>query len=275
MKFSMGLLQSWLLAFSLNVFVVITAMSADEPAGPTVGIEGKIVLMLPGTRLKTVPTDPKAPMTVRIADAQPRGTATQYDLRYIGQVPGTYDLRKYLAREGGSTTNDLPAIEVRVTGLLPADHQGQLAPRDEQRLPSLGGYRSLMIAVGIVWIGMIIPFWLSRRKAAAVAAEKGPAPLTMADRLRPLIVRATSGQISSDEKAQLERLLLGHWRERLSLKDDEPAAAMAQLRAHPEAGVLLRALEDWLHRPPGRTVVDLESFLAPYARAAPASPVSA
>ena len=61
-------------------------------------------------------------------------------------------------------------------------------------------------------------------------------------------------------------MLLGHWRERLGLDSQDLAEATARLRAHPEAGALLRALEDWLHRPPGSVKVDIDAVLAPYGR---------
>jgi len=257
------------LTICLSFFGRMTVTAAESPA-PTVGIEGQMMISLPGAPLKTIPLDPKAPMTVRIADALPRGTLTQYDLRYIGQVPGTYDLRKYLAREDGSAISDVAAIEVRVTGLLPPNHSGHLAPPSEPGLPSMGGYRRLMLVLGIAWAAILIPLWLSGRKTVVIPDEVSTAPLTTADRLRPLVAQATSGKISDDEKAQLERLLLAHWRERLVLHELEPAAAMTQLRGHPEAGALLRTLEDWLHRPPGSAAVDLERFLAPYTQASPA-----
>ena len=51
---------------------------------------------------------------------------------------------------------------------------------------------------------------------------------------------------------------------------------MASLRQHPEAGVLLGALEDWLHRPPGSGVkVQVESVLAPYRDIPAEEPVEA
>jgi hypothetical protein len=269
MKSHSTVLWGFVFALCLRFFVGFYQALAAQPAAPTVGIEGQVIIPLPGTALKTVPTDPKAAVTVRIADAQRRGTLTQYDLRYIGQVPGNYDLRKYLARDDGSTTDDLPPIEVRVTGLLPADHKGELALREEQRLPFLGSYHWLMLGLGIVWLGLLIPFWLTRTKSVAASGNESAAPLTTADRLRPLIAHATSGAISADEKALLERLLLSHWRERLALTELEPSDAMARLRAHVEAGALLRTLEDWLHRPPGSASFDLERMLAPYAQPTP------
>jgi hypothetical protein len=89
-------------------------------------------------------------------------------------------------------------------------------------------------------------------------------PPTLAERLQPLVARAAEGKLSRDELAHLERLLLSHWRERLALGDAPMIEAVQRLREHPEGGVLLRQLEDWLHRPPGSVKVDVEALLAPY-----------
>ena len=51
---------------------------------------------------------------------------------------------------------------------------------------------------------------------------------------------------------------------RLGLDGLEPVAALVRLRAHPEAGALLRGTDAWLHQPPGRVAVDVAALLAPY-----------
>jgi hypothetical protein len=85
--------------------------------------------------------------------------------------------------------------------------------------------------------------------------------------MRPLVEQAAAGQLTADGKAQLERLLLSHWRAQLNLGDVSQAEAIVALRHHPDAGTLLTALENWLHRPPGATQVDVNALLAPYRNA--------
>ena len=82
---------------------------------------------------------------------------------------------------------------------------------------------------------------------------------------------AARRELKPDGQAQLERLLLGYWRERLGWQSLPADEALARLRGHPEAGLLLRQLEDWLHRPPGAVTVDVDLVLAPYSRI-PATP---
>ena len=74
-----------------------------------------------------------------------------------------------------------------------------------------------------------------------------------------------SGTLTSGQRAELERVLIAYWCKRLQLTEHRPADAMATLRAHPEAGKLIRQLEDWLHRPGAKTDPgQLESLLADY-----------
>ena len=77
---------------------------------------------------------------------------------------------------------------------------------------------------------------------------------------------AAGGNLSVDGKAQLERLLMGFWREKLNLPDVRMAEALAELKAHAQAGELLRALERWLHQRTGATAAEVQALLAPYRR---------
>jgi hypothetical protein len=249
--------------------LLVLALAVFARAGevPTVGIEGRLEILLPGTALLAKATDRTSRVTVRIASTRPHGALTEYDLRYIGLVPGKHDLRQFLVREDGSTTNDLPALEVQIAGLLPAQHRGELLPRSPEPLAALGGYKFVISAVVALWALVVIPLFLAGRKRKA--ATEGPAPIappTLAERLRPLVELATAGRLTTDQQAQLERMLLSHWRERLGLESVSATEAIARLREHSEAGVLLRALEDWLHRRPGTAKVDLDAVLAPYAK---------
>jgi hypothetical protein len=228
-------------------------------------MEGYVQIMIPGTLLEARPVEPKAKLLLRVADARPHGTLFDYDLRYIGFVPGKYDLRDYLIRKDGSSTNDLPKIPVEVTGLLPVKHRGELVPQETSTLPSLGGYKGTLIAVAIVWAVVFVPLWLTGRKSKPIERPIVESkPLTLADRLRPLVVQAVEGKLSRDELAQLERMLLNYWREKLGLREESMIEAVQKLRQHPQGGELLREMENWLHRPPGSAKVDVNALLAPY-----------
>ena len=249
----------------LVIFLALATVCHAQTEGPSVGIEGRLNVLLPPPALKAKPPERNAALTLRIASAEVRGEFIQYDLRYMGLVPGNFDLRSHLLRDDGAPTSDLPPLRVMISGVLPYGHNGELNPTRDAPLAKPPSYRWLIGGAAALWALAAIPlFFIRRGRAQLVEKSATAAPPTIADRLRPLVASASTGKLSGDQQAELERLLLAHWRKRLDLENLAPAEAMPRLREHPEAGALLRALEDWLHRRPGTVKVDLETMLAPY-----------
>jgi hypothetical protein len=248
------------------LLLVLSSIGAADEAAVTVGVEGRLEAFLPAQDLKAMPTDRTSPITVHIASTRPHGTLVRYDLRYIGLVPGKYDLREHLLHDDGSAAKDLQPLPVTITGLLPIQHDGRLASISERRPAFFGRYKWMLGGVVLLWAALAVPlFRRGRRGTQMTGSSEDVRPLTLTERLRPLVTQASAGKLTATEKAQLERLLLIHWRERLGLESIDLADAVPRLREHREAGALLRALEDWLHRPPGAAKVDVEAVLAPYA----------
>jgi hypothetical protein len=237
---------------------------ADEQRIAKVGRAAHIdQLVLPGPELEVKPLgDRQAPVVLRITSVKPHGTAFRYDLVYYGLEAGTFDLKNYLRRKDASAVAELPSIPVTIESVLPS---GQVRPNalPLHGSPWLGGYRLTLIVGGILWgAGLFaIVFARRRRHRATVAASR---PLTMADRLRPLVERAMAGTLDRGEQAELERTLLAYWRRRLALHETKPAETFRVLRDHADAGPLLVKLEEWLHRPGDAQPTDLTTILAPY-----------
>jgi len=241
----------------------LTVLSSN--ATPTVGMEGQLEVILPEAGLTPRAPDRRAPLLLRIAYTRPHGTLTLYDLRYIGRVPGQFDLRDYLVSRDGIPATNLSALVVSIAGVLPTPHNGWLE-EEALRAPSLfGGYRVVAAIVIVLWIAtFFVILRVGRRPEPAAVVAPVRRPPTFAERIRPLVESAAAGSISADEKATLERMLITHWQRRLGLLEANGEQLIARLREHREAGALLRALEDWLHRPPGNSTVQVESVLAPY-----------
>lgn len=242
------------------------AHAADPPALPAgdvgmqVAIDG---LVLPGTELEPVPVSDEIPVIIRIDDVAPHGTDLRYDLVCSGLEPGRFDLREFLRRKDGSTTDDLPELVFQVNSLLPA---GQIEPHglEASRLPWLGGYRSLMIMGALLWSALLIWLVWPRKPKPVVEMHADKPPESLADRLRPLVTDAMSGQLPPAKLAELERALVQYWKRRLQIDEPSPARSIARLRVHPDAGPLIGQLETWLHRPAGNEQVDINELLEPY-----------
>lgn len=253
--------------------VAAVAQARREPVHTTIGIEGRTIFRHPaGEVVQSVPVDDKAPVVVRIAEATRDGDWMLYDLRFIAQYAGEFDLRQCLRRPDGAALTNAEPLPVVVGKLLPDDHQGALFELGGVRVPRLGGYRLALLVIGIVWLA--VPVWFIARRLLRKRPPAPPppdAPVTLADQLRPLVESALRGELSTGDRARLEMLLLGYWRERLGLGGVEHAAAVRTMRAHAEAGELLEQLERWLHRPrrADEPAVDVSAMLMRYRDARP------
>lgn len=229
----------------------------------TVGMRSlleEVVIM--GSELETAETTFESPVVVRIIATRAHGSGFRYDIEWTGLEAGSFDLRDYLRRKDGSELGDVPDLTVEVAAVLPAGETEPSEP-DPVRPADTGGYSTQMIVFGVLWVvGLLAILFVGRkRKAAVVAAE---APPTFADRLRPFVEAAANGKASPAEQAELERLLVAFWRERLDLEGEKADRAIRKIREHDQGGPLLRELEAWLHMPEPPQAVDVQKLLAPY-----------
>ena len=256
------------LIFAAVAFAGLTKPSAELPEPVQIGMEGSLFVVLPGEKLEAAPVGDKSKIILRIHDIFPHGSDHRYDLRYFGFVPGEYDLAKFLRNADGTVPTNLPPITVRIHGILPEDHDGMLIEDETGNFSLPGSYTAWLIGLGVVWLLAAWPlFLLGRKKKTPLgqAEDEGP---DLAERLRPLVEQAAAGTLDIDGRARLERMIFSYWREQLGLPEDGDLAELhQQLKAHDEAGPLLRGLEDWLHRPPDTATVDIPTLLEPYRRA--------
>lgn len=244
--------------------LLLLLLAADPAASAAVGRSVTVTFAAPGPVLEARPLDDRRrPLVVQELTATPDGAGHRYEVTLYGLDPGTHDLRDALRRPDGSALDGVPAVPVTVTSGLPA---GQILPHDlpAEAGPRVGGYRTLLVALGVAWglglLGLVASFVLPRRRAAVVADK----PVTLADRLRPLVAGAAAGTLKREELAALERSLFAFWRTRLGLDAADPHAALGRLHADPQAGPLLSQLEAWLHQPVPKPPADIGALLAPY-----------
>jgi hypothetical protein len=239
--------------------------NAAELPSATVGMPARIEqLVLPGSELEVKPrTDLRTPIVLRIERVFPHGTAHRYDLVWYGLEAGVFDLRDYLQRKDGTPLTEVPSIRVEVVSTLPP---GQVLPNelDSGKLPRVGGYVVVLATFGVLWIAGLAAIVLLGRKRKGQRVREALLAPSLAERLRPLVEAAMAGQLARHELALLERTLLAYWRNRLNLEHEPPSDAASRMRAHAEAGPLLRQLELWLHSPTRDAAVDVPLLLKPY-----------
>ena len=238
----------------------------NTAASRNIGIEGSVAVTLPRGDYQPRPLDDRTELLLRIEGVTKlAGDQHRYEFFYMGLEPGTYKLADYLVRPDGSRPDELGGLRIQVHALLPEDHDGKLNVYVPRRFPFVGGYRVALMALTVVWTGGVVTYaFLGRkRRPVMVSTPIEPEP-SFADRLRPLVEAAAAEKLSVEGQATLERLLMGYWRERLSLSELRMAEALLKLKAHTEAGELLRAVERWLHRPGGAAREEVTTVLEPY-----------
>lgn len=249
---------------SALVLATLLAAAADGPK-IRVGIPAKIEnLVLAGSELEVKPLDDRrAKVVVRITSAEKHGSAHRYDLNYYALEPGTYNLIDFLQRKDGTPIGELAPIPIVAESGLPP---GQVLPSEQAPKPvaSMGGYKWWLIVAGVVWLLVMLAILFVGRKKPMYAEVLAGRRMSLADRLRPLVERGLDGRLSSEERADLERSLIGFWTRRLQLERVRPADRFGTLRSDPNAGPLLEQLEAWLHKPGPQDSVDLVALLRPY-----------
>ena len=249
------------------LLLLLLPLSAQTDPTTRVGIPVTLTdLYIPGGEVRPKPRpNHEPPLVLRLLEVKPAADGHRYDLEVYGLDEGRYNLADFLEPVD-------PASPPRFVKELPLVVSTELPPGLPKPAeltanppPKVGGYRAALWALGILWILVfaLLLFWKKRRTGTA---EADAAPPTLAERLRELVTMASQGALDANQQATLERLVLGHWHQRLPELDGlPPARALAKLRHHEEAGPLLRQLEAWLHaRNPEIDAGQIEELLTPY-----------
>ena len=142
--------------------------------------------------------------------------------------------------------------------------------------PFLGGYRVLLGVLAYLWVGALAALVVfSRKKRVVLPPVVVVVEPSLFERIRPLLEPAANGSLSAEGKAQLERLILGFWKEKLDLPEMGMVEALEQLKAHAQAGELLRAMERWLHQRAGASASEVNALIEVYRKATEPAPAAA
>lgn len=253
-------------------FLALAALATASAPGTGISLEREVSMTLDRGDYRPLPMDDRTPLILRLEKVTPTedGRFT-YEFRYLGFEPGAHRLADYLIEPDGSPATALGESLIQVDSVLPDDHLGQLNQFATQPIPSTGGYRMALGGLLLLWLcALPALIWVGRKKKDFAPAEAVPPVPTYAERMRPLVEAAAAGQLSAADQATLERLMTGYWREKIATPELRMADALSLLRSHGEAGELLKALEDWLHRPGGTSGAEIAGLLEPF-RAPPAN----
>lgn len=256
------------LSIALTALVLLSPLpaGATEEHRTTVGMEGSVVVTLPGPEVVAVPVTDSSDLVLRIGRVEKTDDAFTYHLHYLGTKPGQHNLADYLVYKNKLPLTNAVPIPVVIENKLPARHGGALTAIDPAPLSDSAWYWFTMPAVILLWLLLLILLIFYKRRKPL----PGPFPQhipTLVERLEPLVAKASEGKLSIEEKAHLEGLMLLFWCDELDLDREDIGPSLRTLKQHEVAGELIRAIEGWLHKPPGREHIPMDQLLDPYKHA--------
>jgi hypothetical protein len=256
-------------ALLLLIIILLPRSVSAQTTPPTtrVGLPITLVdLYISGGEARPKPRpDHKAPLVLRLLAVKPAADGHRYDMEVYGLESGSYNLTDFLEPvDSTKPPHFTDPVPLTVTTALPP---GLPKPAELTTNPPsrIGGYRSALWILGSLWV-LVLAALLFWKKRGAQASEADAPPPSLSERLHALITMASHGELDAGQQATLERLILGHWHQRLpELASLPPAQALSRLRHHDEAGPLLRQLEQWLHAKDSDIDDDqIDALLAPY-----------
>lgn len=223
-------------------------------------------VVIPGSEVEVAPIDDGTDVVIRIRKVWPHGTDQRYDLEVQGRVAGVHDLAQYFRRKDGSSL-EVTGLPFEVQDLITQDAAKPHAP-PQAKLRPIGGYGRWATTIATVWViaGLGLIIWVFRRPQQAT--DSSHARRTLAEQLEDAMQSVLSGSAERRDWARVESLLLAHWRNRMGLEAVSSAEALQRLRRDPQAGEVLRKLDEALHAPEPKDSIDWSALLKPYRDAA-------
>ena len=253
------------LAAAVTIVVVVqmrepevTRSDRDVP----LGVEEAVIIRYSGSRLVARPYRRGASVNLRIANETQQGNLRVYDVRYVVSLPGEFDLTEYLTSADGSPITDLPSFKVRGLTSLTKDIETRIQEIEEVGVHVWHWYYETLTGLGIAWV-----FWLmglifiGRPKRPPKITPPPPLP-SIAERIAQFLIALRKRELTVDEKARFEILLLEHWRDRLGLQEGRMAEGCRQIQRSDDLGTVYEKLQSWLHVPDAQSGPD--GFLEAY-----------
>ncbi len=221
----------------------------DNSLNVPLGVEQAAIVTYSGPPLTVAPYQWGVAVNVRIAKATEQSGARIYDVRYIVNREGTFNLKDYLTAEDGSPLADLPSFQFHGDSKLSKNLDTRIQETEEVTIDVGGHYYATLAGLGIFWILWLLLLIFYKRPKPPRAAAPAPPDPTLAELLRAFLAQLEAGTLDAAAKAKLEMLLLRHWRKEVAVPGATMSAALDAVGRHEKTGAALRQLQRWLHHP--------------------------
>ena len=237
-----------------------TPSDTDVP----LGVEQAVIIRYSGPRLKAQPYRRGASVNLRIADEAQKGRVRVYDVRYVISLPGQFDLTKYLTSTDGRPIDDLPPFQVRGLTSLTKDIETRIQEIENVGVHIGHWYYESLAGLGVLWAAWLAGLIFIGRPKRAPISPPAPRQPSLVELIERLLAAIAQCELTVEEKARLEAMLLRHWREQLGLSEQRMAVSCRGIEASRELGEVYSKLQAWLHNPGAR--VGAEEFVNSYGR---------
>ena len=235
---------AWILVFIGTFFI---GEKKDESVNVPLGVEQAAIVTYRGPTVAVTPYKWGVAVNLRIARVMEQAGARIYDVRYIVNRGGTFDLKDYLTAEDGGKLDGLPSFKFSGDPKL-SKHLDTRIQETEEIAVEVGGHYyatlAVLFAVWIVWLLLLICY--GRKKAPLPATPPLPEP-TLAEMLRAFLAQLDT--MDSTAKAKMEMLLIRRWQESAATGDVSMSAAFGAISRNEKTSSAMRQLQHWLHNP--------------------------
>lgn len=229
------------------------------------GVEQAAIVTYSGSEITVAPYKWGVAVNVRIAKVIEKPDRRIYDIRYIVNRAGTFDLKDYLTSEDGSELATLPTFKFTGDAQLSKDLDTRIQETEEVQVEVGGRYYEILAVLTLLWIGwlfLLIFYKRSRGDFEAVDVESEP---SLAEQMRGYLERIEAGTLDTLNRAKMEMALIQSWRIELSLTDQRMGESLEKISRDSETSEALRQLQHWLHHPASSvTDAEIAAVIRPY-----------
>lgn len=257
---------------SLTAMLVVASVAAwfltrpkEDSLRVPLGVEQAAIVTYSGPLLAVAPYKWGVAVNVRIAEVIEKSDRRIYDLRYIVNRAGTFDLKDYLVAADGSALAGLPAFKFEGDPKLSKNLDTRIQETEELRVDVGGRYYEWAVVLTLLWLGwlLLLIFW--KRPEPPAEPGAGLPPPTLAELMKSFLVQLEAGTLNADAKAKMEMVMLQCWRDELALNDISIDQAHGKIAKDAKTGEALRKLQHWLHHPSSPVpIADIAAVIKPY-----------
>jgi hypothetical protein len=279
-----GLNIKWKSVLAVTVITMIAAavyffrdQKDPDTLNVPLGVEQAAIVTYSGAPVAVAPYKWGVAVNVRIAEVTERPGKRIYDVRYIVNRAGTFDLKDYLVASDGSSLEGLPTFKFTGDPKLSKELDSRIQETEEIRVDVGGRYYETLAALTVLWIIWLLLLIFYKRPKPPAEPDAAPPGPTIAEMLRAFLAQLEAGTLDAAAKAKMEMAMLQCWRNELSLADVPVSTALDRISRDNRTGDSLRIIQHWLHHPASSVKsADIAEVVWPYTADAktprPASP---